>query len=247
MAQQSSRRIVVFCASAIALAVVCSLSPLAAQTRSQAALDLRRRTTPGGRFGGTRLSRRRPVARVRADVARRGRRARRPQPEDRIRNLKSPRGTNPQFTPDGKFVIFTIVPPKAEDERRESRPGRGRRRRRRLRRGRGGWRRRRRPRNALGIMTLPGGQVTTIEHVATFRLPEESSTWLAYHKGRARRRRRGGGGRGGGRRRVAAADAAGGGNAARRRPPAAQAGRPQGSSAGGATAAGEAQGRRAPI
>src|SRR5262249_56781805 len=32
-------------------------------------------------------------------------------------DLKSPRGTNPTFTPDGKFVIFTIVPTKADDER----------------------------------------------------------------------------------------------------------------------------------
>src|SRR6185295_11461051 len=37
-----------------------------------------------------------------------------------VRNLQSgqdfrhPRGTNPQITPDGKFVIFTIVPPKTD-------------------------------------------------------------------------------------------------------------------------------------
>ena len=39
-----------------------------------------------------------------------------------VRNLKSgqefsqPRGTAPQFTPDGKFVMFTIVPPRPENE-----------------------------------------------------------------------------------------------------------------------------------
>jgi hypothetical protein len=44
-----------------------------------------------------------------------------------VRNLrtgqefKHPRGTNPSFTPDGKFLAFSIVPTKAEDERK-SRP-----------------------------------------------------------------------------------------------------------------------------
>src|SRR5215212_9044854 len=40
-----------------------------------------------------------------------------------VRNLRSgseikqPRGTSPVFTPDGKFLVFTIVPTKADDER----------------------------------------------------------------------------------------------------------------------------------
>src|SRR6186713_1112119 len=40
-----------------------------------------------------------------------------------VRNLRTGqqfkhlRGTSPQFTPDGKFVIFTIAQPKAEEER----------------------------------------------------------------------------------------------------------------------------------
>ena len=43
-----------------------------------------------------------------------------------VRNSKSgqefkhARGTAPQFTPDGKFVVFTIVPPKADDERNDA-------------------------------------------------------------------------------------------------------------------------------
>src|SRR6185295_12027477 len=99
-------------------------------------------------------------------------------------DLKSPRGTSPTFTPDGKFVIFTIVPTKADDERANrgqgaatpaAAPAGGR------AGGAGGDA----SRNSLGIMSLPGGQVTTVEQVATFRLPEESSTWLAYHKARA--------------------------------------------------------------
>src|SRR5947209_1630935 len=40
-----------------------------------------------------------------------------------VRNLRTsqefrhPRGTNPTFTADGRFVVFTIVPTKADDER----------------------------------------------------------------------------------------------------------------------------------
>ena len=48
-----------------------------------------------------------------------------------VRNLRSgqefrhPRGTNPAFTPDAKFVVFTIAQTKAEEEQERS-AGRGR-------------------------------------------------------------------------------------------------------------------------
>src|SRR5262245_23431842 len=122
-----------------------------------------------------------------------------------VRNLgtnqefKHPRGTSPSFTADGKFVVFTIVPTKAEDEKvaeqeRQSgeaqsatgEEGRGR--------GRGS-QANRTPRSSLGIMTLASGQATTIEKVGSFAIPEESSTWLAYYKGNGGTG--GGGGRGG--------------------------------------------------
>src|SRR5580765_7859040 len=210
MAQQSSRRIVVFCASAIALAVVLSWNPLAAQAPAKRPLsyDI---VDSWRSIQGTRLSQDGQWLAYALTA-----------PGDDgelvVRNLKtnqdlkSPRGTSPTFTPDGKFVIFTIVPTKAEDERANrgqgaatpaAAPAGGR------AGGAGGDA----SRNSLGIMSLPGGQVTTIEQVATFRLPEESSTWLAYHKARA------GGGRGaggGGGRAGAATPAAA--------PPAAQAG-----------------------
>ena len=88
-----------------------------------------------------------------------------------VRNVRSgqefkhARGTSPQFTPDGKFVIFTIAQPKAEEEREaaannaaggetpaagEGQGGRA---------GRGGNARAREPRTGMGIMTLPDGQV----------------------------------------------------------------------------------------
>lgn len=120
--------------------------------------------------------------------------------------LKHPRGTSPQFTPDGKLVIFTIVPPKTDDasqpEGGGETPAAG---------GTqaAGGQNQNQNRNAVGIMTLPGGQVTTVEQISSFRLPTESSAWLAMHKGRAgggagragrggRAGGAGGGGRGGG-------------------------------------------------
>ena len=128
-----------------------------------------------------------------------------------VRNLqtgqefKHPRGTNPSFTPDGKFVLFSIVPTKAEDEKeeqanrnreaREAREGgegqaRGEGQ---QQGGRGG--QRNQPRNSAGIMALQSGQVSTLERVGAISLPEESSTWVALYKGN--RAGGGAGGRGG--------------------------------------------------
>src|SRR5205085_10129500 len=117
-----------------------------------------------------------------------------------VRNVRSgqefkhARGTAPVFTPDGKFVVFTIAQAKAEEEKEAAanpggaetpaaetpaapstgsgQAGRG---------GRGAAART--PRTGLGIMTLADGQVKTFDKVGSFRLPEKSSTWLAYYKG----------------------------------------------------------------
>jgi dipeptidyl aminopeptidase/acylaminoacyl peptidase len=130
-----------------------------------------------------------------------------------VRNLRSgqefkhARGTAPTFTPDGKFVVFTIAQLKAEEEKdaaaanaetpaAEPAQGQGR-------GGRGNGRARE-PKTGLGIMTLADGEVKTFEKVGSFSLPENSSTWLAYHKGLGgggaggRGGRGGAGGRGGG-------------------------------------------------
>jgi dipeptidyl aminopeptidase/acylaminoacyl peptidase len=157
-----------------------------------------------------------------------------------VRNLRSgqefkhARGTAPAFTPDGKFVVFTIAQPKAEEEREaaananaepgaepaQGAQGRG---------GRGSGRPRE-PRTGLGIMTLPDGQVKTFEKVGSFSLPETSSTWLAYHKGLGG----GGAGRGGGR---GAGAGRGGGAAGRGAAPAPSTGSGQaGGGAGGQNA-----------
>jgi len=126
-----------------------------------------------------------------------------------VRNLQSgqefrhPRGTSPSFTPDGRFVVFTIVPTKAEDEkeeeanrRREGREGGRARGEGEAQGGRGD--RRSQPRNSAGIMSLPSGTVSTVERVGSISLPEESSAWVALYKGnRAGEGGRGGPGRGG--------------------------------------------------
>jgi dipeptidyl aminopeptidase/acylaminoacyl peptidase len=134
-----------------------------------------------------------------------------------VRNLQSgqefrhPRGTNPDITPDGRFVVFTIVPTKADDERQREQerragargPGSG-----------GGENQGGQPsqsRNSAGIMNLATGQVSTVERVGTIRLAAESSAWVALHRGSggAGRGGRGRGGRGGGPAGAAAAAAGG--------------------------------------
>src|SRR5579884_3453463 len=97
-----------------------------------------------------------------------------------VRNLRTgqefrqPRGTSPQFTPDAKFVVFTIAQPKAdelkdaasetqtpEEPAAEQPSGRGN--------------QSRVPKTGMGIMSLPDGQVKTFEKVGSFALPENSS------------------------------------------------------------------------
>jgi dipeptidyl aminopeptidase/acylaminoacyl peptidase len=112
-----------------------------------------------------------------------------------VRNLrtgqefKQARGTNPSFTLDARFVVFTIAQPKADEERdaqanaagggeapgTEASPGRGR-----------GNSARREPRTGFGIMSLDGttmGQVKTFDKVGSFAMPDKSSTWVAYYRG----------------------------------------------------------------
>ena len=114
-----------------------------------------------------------------------------------VRNLRSgaelrhPRGTSPAFTPDGRFVIFTIQQTKDEEEKaakeaaeappssNENRP------------------RNTPPRTSAGVMSLPAGEVSVVERVGTFSMPAESSAWVAFHRSNTEGRGRGGrGGRG---------------------------------------------------
>jgi dipeptidyl aminopeptidase/acylaminoacyl peptidase len=133
-----------------------------------------------------------------------------------VRNTRSnqefrhPRGINPSFTLDGKLVVFTIAQPKAEEERENQQreraeasagsgqvpegqtPPAGR-----SAAGSGQGARRTEPRTGMGIMTLATGQVTAMEKVGSFRLPDESAAWLAYYKGVGGGAPAAGGGRGG--------------------------------------------------
>ncbi|UCC81632.1 MAG: S9 family peptidase [Gemmatimonadota bacterium] len=72
-----------------------------------------------------------------------------------------PRGEQPRFSGDGRFVVFVIKPElaavreaKLEDEDE--------------------------PKDSLGILDLDSGAITRVERVKSFRVPEEAGGWLAY-------------------------------------------------------------------
>ncbi|MEX2273190.1 MAG: prolyl oligopeptidase family serine peptidase [Vicinamibacterales bacterium] len=100
--------------------------------------------------------------------------------------FKQARGTDPSFTPDGKFVVFTLQAPKADVEKARKANTRDE----------------DMPKNGAGVMSLSDGKVTLVEKVGTVRMPAESSAWVAFHRPRAaaagRGGRQGGGRRGGG-------------------------------------------------
>ncbi len=88
------------------------------------------------------------------------------------RNLKTgvehrhPRGQYPVITPDGRFVVFTILPPNAEVEKAKKEKKKPE----------------DQPKNGLGIMTLAIGEVATFDRVKSFKLSDESSSVVAYLK-----------------------------------------------------------------
>ena len=74
------------------------------------------------------------------------------------------RAVRPFITADNKFVIFTIEPTKAElaqAKKSKKKPEEM-------------------PKNALGILDLANGQVTRIEKVKSFQVPEDGAGWIAY-------------------------------------------------------------------
>lgn len=86
-----------------------------------------------------------------------------------VRNLKSdrefrqPRGTGAEITADSRYVLFTVVPSKAETEaaRKAKTPPD------------------RQPKNALGILSLADGALQTVPRIKSFRLAEEGSRSVA--------------------------------------------------------------------
>ena len=123
-----------------------------------------------------------------------------------VRNLragtehKHPRGTNPTFTADGNFVAFTVAQTKADEERdrlaaQRNSQSQGR--------GQGenegqSQSQRNQPKTGAGIMALATGQVSIVERVGSVSIPEESSSWVAMHRGNGGAGRGGRGGRGAG-------------------------------------------------
>jgi len=89
-----------------------------------------------------------------------------------VRNLQTgaehrhPRGQDPVITPDGRFVLFTIAPLKADvDQAKKDKK-----------------KPEDQPKNGLGVMTLASGEVATVDRVKSFKVPEESSRAVAYLK-----------------------------------------------------------------
>jgi dipeptidyl aminopeptidase/acylaminoacyl peptidase len=87
-----------------------------------------------------------------------------------VRNLKTdkeyraPRGKEPVITMDGKFVVFTIAPLKAEADKAKKEKKKAE----------------EQPKNGLGIMNLATGEVTTADRVKSFKVAEESGAFAAY-------------------------------------------------------------------
>ncbi len=86
------------------------------------------------------------------------------------RNLKAgteyrhPRGRGAAITADGKFAVFTVVPPKAETDKAKKDKKKPE----------------EMPKNGLGILDLATGKVTIIARVKSFSVPEDGGHFVAY-------------------------------------------------------------------
>jgi len=77
---------------------------------------------------------------------------------------KAGRGSAPVITVDGKFVIFTVLPLKDEMDKAKKEKKKPE----------------EQPKNALGIMNLATGEITTVERVKSYKVAEESGAFVAY-------------------------------------------------------------------
>jgi acetyl esterase/lipase len=80
------------------------------------------------------------------------------------KEYRAARGKQPVITVDDKFVVFTIAPLKAEVDKAKKDKKKPE----------------EQPKSALGIMDLATGQVTTVDRVKSFKVPEESGSFVAY-------------------------------------------------------------------
>ena len=87
-----------------------------------------------------------------------------------VRNLRTgaerrqARGKDGMFTPDGRFVAFSIAAPKEEVDKAKK----------------AGKKDADLPKNGFGVMNVDTGQVFTADRVKSFKLPEEGSAAVAY-------------------------------------------------------------------
>jgi dienelactone hydrolase len=80
------------------------------------------------------------------------------------KEYRAARGKQPVLTVDGKFVAFTVAPVKAEVDKAKKDKKKPE----------------EQPKNGLGIMNLATGEVTTVDRVKSFKVPEESGAFVAY-------------------------------------------------------------------
>ncbi len=80
------------------------------------------------------------------------------------KEYRAARGGRPVLTVDGKFVVFTIAPVKAEVDKAKKEKKKPE----------------EQPKSGLGIMDLATGEVMSVERVKSFKIPEESGAHVAY-------------------------------------------------------------------
>lgn len=96
-----------------------------------------------------------------------------------VRNLRTgaefrhARGESPVITADGRFVVFTIVPPQAEVDKAKKEKKKPE----------------EMPKNGLGVMSLADGRVTTVDQVKSFKVPELGASRVAYLKAEGKRQK----------------------------------------------------------
>jgi dipeptidyl aminopeptidase/acylaminoacyl peptidase len=78
--------------------------------------------------------------------------------------VRAARGKQPTVTADGKYVVFTIAPTKADVDKAKKDKKKAD----------------EQPKNGLGIMDLATGQVTTVDRVKSFKVPEDSGAFIAF-------------------------------------------------------------------
>lgn len=77
---------------------------------------------------------------------------------------QGPFAGRPFFTADSRFAVFQILPTKAETEKAKKEKKRPE----------------EMPKNAMGIMDLSTGEVTRVDRVKSFQVPEEGAGFIAY-------------------------------------------------------------------